>query len=65
MTPARALPDWETEFQRGLGPFLGGVGHKARRPWFTIYLRGQMTASRDICTWTESIEAPSSGLTPT
>ena len=56
MTPARALPDWETEFQRGLGPFLGGLGHKARRRWFAIYLRGQMTATCRRCATTMARE---------
>jgi len=56
MTPSPADPDWETEFQRGRGPFPGGLGHKARRRRFAIYLRGQMTATCRRCATTMARE---------
>jgi SRSO17 transposase len=32
--------DWEQEFARWLTPFLAALGHKARRHWAPVYLRG-------------------------
>jgi SRSO17 transposase len=56
MTRSPAVPDWETEFQRWLEPFLGRLGHKARQQWFPIYLRGQMSASCRRCATTMARE---------
>ncbi len=32
--------DWEQEFARWVTPFLKALGHKARRRWAPVYLRG-------------------------
>jgi SRSO17 transposase len=32
--------DWEQEFARWVTPFLEALGHKARRRWAPVYLRG-------------------------
>lgn len=32
--------DWEREFTRWLAPVLAALGHKARRRWAPVYLRG-------------------------
>ena len=56
MTRSPAVPDWETEFQRWLEPFLGCLGHKARQQWLPIYLRGQMSASCRRCATTMARE---------
>ena len=32
--------DWQSEFERWLAPFLEALGHKGRRRWAPVYLRG-------------------------
>lgn len=32
--------EWQQEFQAWLQPFLDALGHKARRKWAPMYLRG-------------------------
>ena len=32
--------DWEQELQAWLQPFLEALGHKARKKWAPLYLRG-------------------------
>lgn len=56
MIRSPAVPDWETEFQRWLAPFLRCLGHKARERWFPIYLRGQLGASGRRCATTMARE---------
>ena len=56
MTQAPVDPDWETEFQRWLAPFMRCLGHKARGRWFPIYLRGQMSATCRRCATTMARE---------
>lgn len=36
----RRTRTWQWEFEQWLKPFLKVLGHKARRPWAPIYLRG-------------------------
>ena len=56
MTPSPADPDWEAEFQRWLEPFLGCLGRKGRPQWFSLYLRGQMSAECRRCATTMARE---------
>ena len=35
-----ATPDWEDELERWLKPFLGRLGHKARRRMCPLYIAG-------------------------
>jgi SRSO17 transposase len=56
MTQAPVVPDWETQFQRWLAPFLCALGHKARGKWLPIYLRGQLSASCRRCATTMARE---------
>jgi SRSO17 transposase len=56
MTRSPAVPDWETEFQRWLEPFLRRLGHKARQEWLPVYMRGQMSASCRRCATTMARE---------
>ena len=56
MTQSPVVPDWETEFQRWLAPFLGCLGHKARQRWLPVYVRGQMSATCRRCATTMARE---------
>jgi SRSO17 transposase len=40
MPSRRTAATWEQEFARWLRPFLDALGHKARRHWAPVYLRG-------------------------
>jgi SRSO17 transposase len=40
MVRVRAAGRWQEEFGRWLEPFLEALGHKARRRWAPVYLRG-------------------------
>jgi SRSO17 transposase len=40
MPRRRTEADWEQEFARWVAPFLAALGHKARRRWGPVYLRG-------------------------
>jgi SRSO17 transposase len=40
MPSRRTEATWEQEFARWLTPFLEALGHKARRHWAPVYLRG-------------------------
>ena len=56
MTCFPVVPDWETELQRRLAPFLRCLGHKARGRWFHIHLRGQLSATCRRCATTMAPE---------
>lgn len=56
MPPSAVVPDWEAEFQRWLGPFLECLGRKGRPKWFSLYLRGQMSADCRRCATTMARE---------
>jgi SRSO17 transposase len=46
MVPVPAAGRWQQEFERWLEPFLEALGHKARRRWAPLYLRGLIEPGR-------------------
>jgi SRSO17 transposase len=45
-------PEWETELERWLQPFLGCLKHKAQRRWAPVYVRGLLGPSPRKCATT-------------
>ena len=56
MNPSPADPDWGTEFQRWLEPFLDALERQDRKRWLPVYPRGLMGARGRRCATTMARE---------
>lgn len=52
MSSVPADPHWQVEFDKWLAPFLSALGHRSRRRWAPVYLKGLLSAPARRCATT-------------